>query len=215
MTRHFLRDDDLTPAEQAEVLALATRLKASPFVARPLEGPRTVAVIFDKPTLRTQVSFTAGIVELGGFPMVVDGNLAQIGKRESVADTARVLGRQAALIVWRTFEQARLEQMASYAGVPVVNALTDAFHPCQLLADLLTVQEQKGELAGRTLTFLGDAASNMAPTATRRIPLMDNLRTTCIRISVPPRGKAWTLRNSSQHLACSSWPGRAGSAKPR
>jgi ornithine carbamoyltransferase len=162
MTRHFLRDDDLTPAEQAEVLALAARLKASPFEARPLEGPRTVAVIFDKPTLRTQVSFTAGIAELGGFPMVVDGNLAKIGTRESVADTARVLGRQAALVVWRTFEQARLEEMASYAGVPVVNALTDAFHPCQLLADLLTVREQKGDLAGRTLTFLGDSASNMA-----------------------------------------------------
>jgi ornithine carbamoyltransferase len=162
MTRHFLRDDDLTPAEQAEVLALAGRLKQSPFDARPLEGPRTVAIVFDKPTLRTQVSFTAGIAELGGFPMVVDGNLAQIGKRESVADTARVLGRQAALVVWRTFEQSRLEEMAAYAGVPVVNALTDQFHPCQLLADLLTISEHKGEPAGRTLTFLGDSASNMA-----------------------------------------------------
>jgi ornithine carbamoyltransferase len=162
MTRHFLRDDDLTPAEQAEVLALAARLKAHPFDARPLEGPRTVAVVFDKPTLRTQVSFTTGIAELGGFPMVVDGNLAQIGKRESVADTARVLGRQAAMVVWRTFEQSRLEEMAAYAGVPVVNALTDQFHPCQLLADLLTVTEHKGDLAGLTLTFLGDSASNMA-----------------------------------------------------
>jgi ornithine carbamoyltransferase len=162
VTRHFLRDDDLTPAEQAEVLALAAQLKADPFQARPLEGPRTVAVVFDKPTLRTQVSFTTGIAELGGFPMVVDGNLAQIGKRESVADTARVLGRQAALVVWRTFEQSRLEEMAAYAGVPVVNALTDQFHPCQLLADLLTVTEHKGDLAGLTLTFLGDSASNMA-----------------------------------------------------
>ncbi len=162
MTRHFLRDDDLTPAEQGEVLALAATLKADPFSARPLEGPKTVAVIFDKPTLRTQVSFTAGIAALGGLPMVVDGNLAQIGKRESVADTARVLGRQAALVVWRTYEQTRLEEMAEYAGVPVVNALTDEFHPCQLLADLLTIQEHLGDLTGRTLTFVGDAASNMA-----------------------------------------------------
>ena len=162
MIRHFLRDDDLTPAEQAEVLALAARLKKAPYDATPLAGPRTLAMIFDKPTLRTQVSFTAGIAELGGFPMVVDGSLAKIGVRESVADTARVLGRQAALVVWRTFEQSRLEEMASYAGVPVVNALTDQFHPCQLLADLLTIQEHKGDLAGRTLTFLGDAASNMA-----------------------------------------------------
>lgn len=162
MTRHFLRDDDLTPAEQAEVLALAARLKADRFAEQPLAGPRTVAVVFDKPTLRTQVSFTAGIAELGGFPMMVDGNLAQIGTRESVADTARVIGRQATAVVWRTFDQSRIEEMAEYAGVPVVNALTDQFHPCQLLADLQTVAEHKGELPGLTLAFLGDAASNMS-----------------------------------------------------
>jgi ornithine carbamoyltransferase len=161
MTRHFLRDDDLTPSEQAEVLALAGRLKQDRFAARPLDGPQTVAVLFDKPTLRTQVSFTTGIAELGGLPMVVDGNLAKIGVRESVADTARVLGRQVAAIVWRTYDQSRIEEMAAHAGVPVVNALTDQFHPCQLLADLQTVQEHKGRLAGVTLSFLGDAASNM------------------------------------------------------
>ncbi|QNN52601.1 ornithine carbamoyltransferase [Nocardioides mesophilus] len=162
MTRHFLRDDDLGPAEQAEVLALAAKLKADRHAVQPLAGPQTVAVIFDKPTLRTQLSFAAGISELGGYPMVVDGNLAGIGTRESVADVARVLGRQASMVVWRTFEQSRLEEMAAYAGVPVVNALTDEFHPCQLLADLLTVTERLGDLAGRTLTFLGDTASNMA-----------------------------------------------------
>ncbi|MGA9747459.1 MAG: ornithine carbamoyltransferase [Nocardioides sp.] len=162
MTRHFLRDDDLTPVEQAEVLALAARLKADRFAERPLAGPRTVAVIFDKPTLRTQVSFTTGIAELGGFPMVVDGNLAQIGSRESVADVARVIGPQAAAIVWRTFDQSRIEEMATYADVPTVNALTDQFHPCQLLADLQTVAEHKGDLAGLALTFLGDTASNMS-----------------------------------------------------
>ena len=162
MTRHFLRDDDLSPAEQAEVLALARKLKADRFAERPLAGPRTVAVVFDKPTLRTQVSFTAGIAELGGFPMLVDGNLAQIGTRESVADTARVLGRQVTAIVWRTFGQSRIEEMAAHAGVPVVNALTDEFHPCQLLADLQTVAEHKGDPAGLTLAFLGDAASNMS-----------------------------------------------------
>jgi ornithine carbamoyltransferase len=160
--RHFLRDDDLSPTEQAEVLALAQRIKRAPYAERPLAGPRAVALVFDKPTLRTQVSFSAGVAELGGFPMVVDGNLAQIGRRESVADTARVLGRQAAVIVWRTFGQARIDEMAAHAGVPVVNALTDQFHPCQLLADLLTVRERYGDLAGRTLTFLGDAACNMA-----------------------------------------------------
>ena len=162
MTRHFLRDDDLTPRAQAAVLDLAAELKAARFSARPLEGPRTVAILFDKPTLRTQASFTAGVAELGGFPMVVDGRLAQVGVRESVADTARVLGRQAAAIVWRTFAQSSLEEMAEHAGVPVVNALTDDFHPCQVLADLLTVREHHGDLAGRRLTFLGDSACNMA-----------------------------------------------------
>jgi len=161
VTRHFLADDDLGPAEQAEVLDLAAVFKRAPFDHQPLAGPRTVATIYDKPTLRTQASFAAGIAELGGFPMMVDGGLAGIGVRESVADVARVLGRQAAVIVWRTFEQSRLEEMAAYAGVPVVNALTDSFHPCQLLADLQTVRERKGELRGLVATFLGDAACNV------------------------------------------------------
>ena len=118
-------------------------------------------MIFDKPTLRTQASFAAGIAELGGYPMLVDGTLAGIGKRESVADVARVLGRQASLIVWRTYEQSRIDEMAAYAGVPVVNALTDDFHPCQLLADLQTVREHKGELGGLRVAFVGDGACNM------------------------------------------------------
>jgi ornithine carbamoyltransferase len=160
-TRHFLADDDLTPAEQAAVLDLAAKLKASPYDARPYAGPQSVAMIFDKPTLRTQVSFAAAIAELGGNPMLVDGKLAGIGVRESVEDVARVLGRQVATIVWRTFAQSDLELMADHAGVPVVNALTDEFHPCQLLADLLTIRERTGSLAGLTVTFVGDAANNM------------------------------------------------------
>jgi len=160
--RHFLRDDDLSSEEQAEVLDLAVELKRSPYESKPLAGPRTVAIIFDKPTLRTQASFVAGIAELGGSPMVVDGNLAQIGTRESIPDVARVLGRQASMIVWRTYDQSRLDEMAAHAGVPVVNALTDQFHPCQTLADLLTIREHKGRTAGLTMTFLGDAASNMS-----------------------------------------------------
>lgn len=159
--RHFLRDDDLSPAEQARVLDLAADLKRAPYDARPLAGPMTVAMIFDKPTLRTQSSFAAGIAELGGHPMLVDGNLAGIGVREPVPDVARVLGRQAGVIVWRTFQQAHLEEMAEHAGVPVINALTDDFHPCQLLADLLTIREHKQALAGLTVTFFGDGASNM------------------------------------------------------
>ena len=161
MTRHFLRDDDLTPAEQAAVLALAADMKRAPYDHRPLAGPLTVATIYDKPTLRTQASFSSGIAELGGHSMLVDGRLAGIGDRESVADVARVLGRQASAIVWRTFAQTAIEEMAAHAGVPVVNALTDSFHPCQLLADLLTLREHRGDLAGQTVAFVGDGASNM------------------------------------------------------
>lgn len=160
--RHFLRDDDLTAEEQALVLQRALELKGAPFSRRPLEGPRTVAVVFDKPTLRTQVSFAGAITGLGGYPLVVDGNLAQIGVRESIADTAKVLGRQSAAIVWRTFGQDRIEELAAHAGVPVVNALTDEFHPCQILADLVTVLEHKGALPGLTLGYVGDGANNMA-----------------------------------------------------
>jgi ornithine carbamoyltransferase len=161
MTRHFLRDDDLNPAEQAEVLALAADLKSGRAEVNAFGIRKAVALVFDKPTLRTQVSFSAGVAELGGSPMVVDGRLAGIGTRESVSDTAKVLGRQAAAIVWRTYGQERIDEMAAHAGVPVVNALTDEFHPCQLLADLLTVKERKGTLAGLTVAFVGDGACNM------------------------------------------------------
>jgi len=160
--RHFLADDDLTAAEQRAVLDRALALKAAPFSDRCLDGPRTVSILFDKPTLRTQVSFVGAVAGLGGFPMVVDGRLAGVGERESVADVARILGPQSAAVVWRTFAQGALEEMAAYAGVPVVNALTDDYHPCQILADLLTVLEAKGETAGLTLAYVGDGANNMA-----------------------------------------------------
>lgn len=162
MTRHFLRDDDLSPAEQAEVLELAARLKADRFAERPLEGPQTVAVIFDKTSTRTRVSFSVGIADLGGVPLVIASNESQLGGKESVADTARVLERMVAAVVWRTYAQSGLEEMAAGTTVPVVNALSDDFHPCQILADLQTVRERKGELAGLTMAYFGDGANNMA-----------------------------------------------------
>ncbi len=162
MTRHFLRDDDLSPAEQAEVLTLAAELKAAPYSKRPLEGPEAVAVIFDKSSTRTRVSFSVGIAELGGYPLVIDAATSQLGRGEPIADTARVLDHQCSAIVWRTFGQARIEQMAQASAVPVVNALTDEFHPCQILADLQTINERFGSAAGRTLAYFGDASNNMA-----------------------------------------------------
>jgi ornithine carbamoyltransferase len=160
--RHFLRDDDLTPAEQAEVLDLADALKAHRFARRPLEGPRSVAVLFDKPSLRTRVSFSTGIAELGGQPLIIDTKDTHIGRGETIEDVARVLSRQVAAIAWRTFGQDRVAAMASASDVPVINALTDAFHPCQILADLQTIRAARGALAGLTLAFLGDGSSNMA-----------------------------------------------------
>jgi len=161
MIRHFLRDDDITPAEQAEILTLATQLKTDRWQTKPLAGPQTVAVIFDKSSTRTRVSFAVGIADLGGSPLIITTASSQLGGKETPSDTARVLERQVAAIVWRTYGQAGLEEMARGTTVPVVNALSDDFHPCQLLADLLTIREHKGELAGLTLSFFGDGASNM------------------------------------------------------
>ncbi|WP_291381375.1 ornithine carbamoyltransferase [Demequina sp.] len=165
MVRHFLRDDDLTASEQREVLELALAFRTHRYLHRPFDGPQAVAVLFDKPSTRTRVSFSAGIAELGGYPLVLDASSSQMGRGESVADTARVLGRQVSAIVWRTFGQDRVEEMARYAGVPVVNALTDDFHPCQILADLAAVADARGgvdALAGLTLAYVGDGANNMA-----------------------------------------------------
>jgi ornithine carbamoyltransferase len=162
MVAHFLRDDDLTPDGQAEVLDLADAMKADRLAHQPLAGPRAVAVVFDKPSTRTRVSFSVGVAELGGYPLVIDAQTTQLGRGEPVEDTTRVLDRQCAAIVWRTFAQDRLEAMAAVSRVPVVNALTDLFHPCQVLADLQTIREHKGSLAGRTLSYLGDGANNMA-----------------------------------------------------
>ncbi|GAB3019869.1 ornithine carbamoyltransferase [Mycobacterium bourgelatii] len=162
MTRHFLRDDDLTPAEQAEVLELAAELKKDPFSRRPLEGPRGVAVIFDKNSTRTRFSFELGIAHLGGHAVVVDSRSTQLGRDETLQDTAQVLSRYVDAIVWRTFGQERLTAMAETATVPVVNALSDEFHPCQVLADLQTIAERKGSLSGLRLSYFGDGANNMA-----------------------------------------------------
>jgi ornithine carbamoyltransferase len=162
MTRHMLKDDDLSPEEQGAVLDLAAAMKADRFGYRPLAGPRSVAVLFDKQSLRTRMSFEAGIAELGGNPIIVDTQSTHFGRGESLIDAGRVLSRYVSAIVMRTFGDDRLAELAADVRVPVVNALTDGFHPCQLLADLLTVRERLGATAGRKLAYVGDAANNMA-----------------------------------------------------
>ncbi|MBP3036934.1 ornithine carbamoyltransferase [Arthrobacter sp. zg-ZUI100] len=166
MTRHFLVDTDLTQAEQTEVLDLADVLKKDRNKYQPYAGAatgrKTVAVIFDKTSTRTRVSFAAGIADLGGVPLIIGAGESQLGHKESVADTTKVLERMVSTIVWRTYAQSGLEEMAANSAVPVINALSDDYHPCQLLADLMTIREHKGKLAGLTLTYLGDCANNMA-----------------------------------------------------
>jgi ornithine carbamoyltransferase len=154
--RHFLIDDDLTAAEVTHILDEADRLKKDRFSARPFAGPKSVAVIFEKPSTRTRLSFDVGIAELGGHSIVIDGQTTQLGRGETVEDTARVLSRFVSAIVIRTFGHDRVEALAAHASVPVVNALTDLAHPCQWLADLMTIREHRGDPAGQTLTYIGD-----------------------------------------------------------
>lgn len=161
MPRHYLRDDDLSPAEQQLILDTAEEIKSGTRDDKPLTG-KSVAAIFEKNSTRTRVSFEVGIARLGGQPVIVDGRSMQLGREETIEDTSRVLSRYVDAVVWRTFAQKRMDAMSGVSGVPVINALTDEFHPCQALADLQTIRERKGTLAGLTLVYLGDGANNMA-----------------------------------------------------
>jgi len=179
--RHFLVDDDITAEEQAAILDEADRMKKDPYAARPLEGPQSVAVIFEKPSTRTRLSFDAGIAELGGHPIIIDAATTQLGRGETIEDTAQVLSRYVSAIVIRTFGQERIEHLADSAAVPVVNALTDYAHPCQALADLQTIREKKGGLSGLTMAYLGDG-NNMA----HSLLLAGALAGMHVRVASPP-----------------------------
>ena len=199
--RHFLADDDLSSAEQLAILDLADALKTTPYRLDSFAGPRTVAVLFDKPSTRTRISFETAIAELGGHPMIMDTAISQLGRGESIGDTARVLSRHVAAIVWRTSGQERLQDMADNAQVPVINGLTDQYHPCQALADLQTIREQKHQLAGLTLAYVGDGANNMA----HSYLLAGSLAGMHVRIGAPAAFQPDAeIVNRAQHLASSS-----------
>ncbi|MDQ6657034.1 MAG: ornithine carbamoyltransferase [Actinomycetota bacterium] len=161
MIRHYLRDDDLQPHELVRILDLADSYAADRFSAQPLRG-KAVAVLFEKNSTRTRLSFEVGISQLGAQPLIIDGRTSQLGREETIEDTSRVLSRYVDAVAIRTFAQRRIEALASVSTVPVINALTDQFHPCQVLADLQTVRIRKGRLSGLTLTYLGDGANNMS-----------------------------------------------------
>jgi ornithine carbamoyltransferase len=179
--RHFLADDDLSAAEQAAILGEADLMKKDRYAYHPLAGPKSVAVIFEKPSTRTRLSFEIGIAELGGHPVILDAQSTQLGRGETIEDTARVLSRYVDAIVIRTFGQDRIAALAAAADVPVVNALTDYAHPCQALADLQTIREHKGRLAGLTLTYLGDG-NNMA----HSLLLAGAMAGMHVRVGAPP-----------------------------
>jgi ornithine carbamoyltransferase len=156
MARNFLSIDDLQSEELREILDLSAAVKADPGrYAKGLQG-KAVAMIFEKPSTRTRVSFEVAVAGLGAHPLVLSSTELQLGRGETIEDTGRVLSRYTDGVVLRTFGQERLEALASNSTVPVVNALSDFEHPCQCLADLLTVRERRGELRGLTLTFIGD-----------------------------------------------------------
>ncbi|MGH2654412.1 MAG: ornithine carbamoyltransferase [Actinomycetota bacterium] len=156
MERDFLSIDDVGPRELHHLLELAAKVKQSPGDHAARLAGKSVALIFEKPSTRTRVSFEVGVASLGGHPLALSSSELQLGRGETIEDTGRVLSRYCEAIVLRTFGQERLEALAAGATVPVVNSLSDYEHPCQILADLLTVIEKKGEPTGRTLAYLGD-----------------------------------------------------------
>lgn len=179
--RHFLTLQDLTPAELRRLLRRATELKdlqRRGEVYRPLMG-RTLAMIFEKSSTRTRVSFEVGMVQFGGHALFLSPRDTQLGRGEPIEDSARVLSRMVDAVMIRTFEHSKVERFAQHSRVPVINGLTDQFHPCQLLADLQTYQEHRGEIAGKTVLWVGDG-NNMCHSFIDAAKVLDfELRVAC------------------------------------
>jgi ornithine carbamoyltransferase len=181
MDKDFLSVDDLSPPELIDLLDLSARVKADPGAFATVLSGRSVGLIFEKPSTRTRVSFEVAVTSSGGDAVVLSSTDLQLGRGESIEDTGRVLSRYLDAIVLRTFEQERLEVLAGAATVPVVNSLSDFEHPCQCLADLLTVLERRGRLPGTTLTYLGDG-NNVAHSL-----LLGGAKTGMrVRVATPP-----------------------------
>ncbi len=153
--RDFLKLADFTPEEIAALLDLAADLKAGKGPKLPLAG-KTLGMIFQKSSTRTRVSFEVGMVQLGGYPLFLSGQDLQIGRGESIHDTAKVLSRYLDGIMIRTHGHEQVEELAKYADIPVINGLTDSYHPCQMMADMLTIREHKGKLKGLKIAYVGD-----------------------------------------------------------
>lgn len=178
--RHFLELADFDPATLRHMLALAADAKAGRVPEKPLAG-KSVALIFEKPSTRTRVSFEVGIQKLGGHAVVLSARDMQLGRGESVADTARVLSRYVDAIMLRTDSVAKLRGLAEHATVPVINGLTDVSHPCQLMADILTFEEHRGPVAGKVFAWTGDG-NNVAQSFIQAAARFDFT----LRLATPP-----------------------------
>ena len=171
--KHFIDISDVSAAEIDELLALSFELKKKrkeKIEYKPLEG-RVLAMIFTKASTRTRASFEAGMYQLGGYPMILNADDLQIERGEPIKDTARVLSRYADGIMIRTYAHKDVEGLAKYGSIPVINGLTDDVHPCQILADLMTIKEYKGRLKGIKLAYIGDG-NNVANTLLQACPKM-------------------------------------------
>jgi ornithine carbamoyltransferase len=180
LARHFLTGDELTGAEQHQLIERALELKANRLGSRALEG-RSVALVFDKPSTRTRVSFETGVYELGGNPLVLREGELQLARGESPRDTALVLSRMVQAVGIRTGSHETVEQLARHARIPVINMLTREHHPCQALADLMTLRERFGRLEGLKLAYVGDG-NNVA----RSLRIASKKAGILIAIATPP-----------------------------
>ena len=180
MRRSFLTGAELSAAELDALLTRALELKAAPLSSRALAG-RSVALIFEKPSTRTRLSFDVGIDELGGHPVVLRSDEMQLSRGEALRDTALVLSRHVSIVGVRTGPQAKLEGLAEYGSIPVINMLTDEHHPCQALADLLTLREAFDSLAGRRIAYVGDG-NNVA----RSLAILGTLAGLDVAVASPP-----------------------------
>jgi ornithine carbamoyltransferase len=203
MPRHFLDLSDFSSDQIAAILAEGRRLKAvrrTPDAQkeRPLAG-KVVAMIFEQPSLRTRVSFDVGIRELGGSPMMVTGKEIELGERETIADTARVLSRYVDAIMIRMLDHDQLRELAEHATVPVINGLTKRSHPCQVMADIMTFEEHRGPIAGRKIAWTGDANNVLASWihASAKMPFELHVATPA---ELAPRAElvAWAKENGAR-----------------
>ena len=201
MARHFLDLADFDGATLRAMLADAVALKASrraPDAPRPLAG-KTLALVFDKPSTRTRVSFDVGMHELGGETLVLTGSEMQLGRGESVPDTARVLSRFVDAIMIRTLDHAMVQELAANATIPVINGLTRVSHPCQVMADVMTFEEKKGPIAGKTIAWVGDGNNVMASWVHAAGRFGFPLRiATPPELAPPPALLAWAKKNGAE-----------------